>query len=209
MPHLGDMNHIEPPEGFKKTSKSGASLLDLPMLIDNANIEGPEVLKSDKVVIHLGTNDISRDKIKTSQIMINCSKAINTTQNTFPDAMICLCSISPRKGSGVEQKRVSETAKTVNTVMKAMSLQSPEDIVFIYTWPALWNNKGSNAVKRFVSTQDTHGIHLIKDGKDLVISLVAKTPSHVGGKKRPLDPRVCTSPGTTEEATASVPSGNH
>ena len=95
--------------------------------------------------------------------MMNCSKAINTIQNTFPDAMICLCSIPPRKGSGVEQKGVNETAKTANTFMEAMSLQSPEDIVFIDTWPALWNNKGSKAVKRFFSAQDTHGIHLNKD----------------------------------------------
>ena len=66
-----------------------------------------------------------------------------------------------------------------------------------------------------------------KDGKDLLILLVTKTPSDAGGKKRKhsdsshstinpsahskpsQDPRVCTSPGTTEEATASVPSGNH
>ena len=93
------------------------------------------------------------------------SMAINTIQNTFPDAMICLCSIPPRKGSGVEQKGVNEAAKTVNTFMEAMSLQSPEDIVLIDTWPALWNYKGSNAVKRFFSAQDTHGIHLNKDGK--------------------------------------------
>ena len=127
----------------------------------------------------------------------------------------------------MEQKGVNETAKTVNTFMEAMSLQSPEDIVFIDKWPALWNNKGSNAVKRFFSAQDTHGIHLNKDGKYLVISLVTKTLSDAGGKKRKhsdsshstispsahsklsKDPRVCTSPGTTEEATASVPSGNH
>ena len=145
------MKHIQPPEGFIITSKSGASLLDLPMLIDSANTECPEVLKPDKVVIHLGTNDISRGKNKTPQIMMNCSKAINTIQNTFPDAMICLCNIPPRKGSGVEQKGVNETGKTVNTFMEAMSLQSPEDIVFIDTWSALWNNKGSNAVKRFFS----------------------------------------------------------
>ena len=52
---LGDsnMNHIQPPEGFIITSKSGASLLDLPMLIDKANTECPEVLKPHKVVIHL------------------------------------------------------------------------------------------------------------------------------------------------------------
>ncbi|KAK3107417.1 hypothetical protein FSP39_014115 [Pinctada imbricata] len=80
-------------------SVSGATLSNIGQTIDKAH----ESLKNDaqveKVVICLGTNDVSQNKSDPEQVILNLTSAINETKKEFPVAEIGLCGIIPRKGT--------------------------------------------------------------------------------------------------------------
>ena len=54
----------------------------------------------DKVVISLGTNDITKSKGDHDQVNINLTHAIHQVKCNFPNSVVGICTILPRKGKG-------------------------------------------------------------------------------------------------------------
>ena len=121
---LADSNmiHVQPPPGCLISCKSGAGLTDVQHLISRANDEAKQAINPQKVVIHLGTNDISGLRGHVPQLMLNYSKAMKSVKDVFPQAKLGLCSIPPRKGNGAEQKSANEVARTLNSFIEAATL---------------------------------------------------------------------------------------
>ena len=54
----------------------------------------------DKVVISLRTNDITKSKGDHDQVNINLTHAIHQVKSNFPNSIVGICTILPRKGKG-------------------------------------------------------------------------------------------------------------
>jgi hypothetical protein len=53
-----------------------------------------------KVVMCLGTNDVSKCKDDSDQVNVLLTQAIAKVKSHFPDSLIGICGIFPRKGTG-------------------------------------------------------------------------------------------------------------
>jgi hypothetical protein len=53
-----------------------------------------------KVVLCLGTNDVSKCKDDSDQVNVLLTQAIAKVKSHFPDSLIGICGIFPRKGTG-------------------------------------------------------------------------------------------------------------
>ena len=91
-------------------SISGATLENvdqcLNLALENASMN-QDVVK--KVIVSLGTNDISKNKDDSDQVNIHAMKALSKVEQTFPSAKIGICSILPRKGHSNHITTVNET----------------------------------------------------------------------------------------------------
>ena len=106
------------PSGVHIQPESGATWLSIKNLTEAAskqlNISG---IKS--VVIHLGTNDVTRHD--SGETILNVTSAIDHAKEKFPKAGIAIASVPPRRGSERSQKKANEATASVNSYLQAMS----------------------------------------------------------------------------------------
>jgi hypothetical protein len=82
-------------------SVSGATLDNVEQCISlsTSKIKTPNT-HIGKVILCLGTNDVTRNRDDSDQINITATQAISKIKQTFPKSQISVCSILPRKGRG-------------------------------------------------------------------------------------------------------------
>ena len=90
-------------------SVSGATLDNVEQCISLATskIKTPNT-HIGKVILCLGTNDVTRNKDDSDQINITATQAISKIKQTFPKSQIAVCSILPRKGRGQHLIKMNE-----------------------------------------------------------------------------------------------------
>ena len=76
----------------------------------------------DKVVISLGTNDITKSKGDHDQVNINLKHAIHQVKCNFPNSVVVICTILPRKGKGPNIKKCNDTVLNVNIFLKKLCI---------------------------------------------------------------------------------------
>lgn len=67
-----------------------------------------------RIIIHLGTNDVSKCKTDLAQATVDVSTAITETHKKCPEADIAFSSILPRRGKSAGTGILNSTSTTVN-----------------------------------------------------------------------------------------------
>ena len=115
---LGDSNalriHVKDPD-VKNISKSGHKAADIKSLLEAADAQATADNKTVKrIIVHLGTNDVSKHRSDSAQVQLEVSTALSETHKKFPQASIAFSSIVPRRGKSSVITLMNSTAKTVN-----------------------------------------------------------------------------------------------
>ena len=132
---LGDSNavriHVKDP-GAKNFSITGQKAADIKNLLDIAEAKSTADGKTVKrIVMHLGTNDVSKHKTDFAQVQLEVSTAINETHKKFPDAQIAFSSILPRKGKSTAIMAMNNSAKNVNDYIKKLAIKEKKYLIYI------------------------------------------------------------------------------
>ena len=164
---LGDSNavrvHVKDPD-VKNVSKQGqrTATIDTLLSIAESKANGKAVKR---VVIHLGTNDISKCRADTSQCTVDMSTSITETHKKFPDAEIAFSSILPRRGKTTAIKTLNDTANAVNDYVK--KLAKKESYLYFIDNNSDFLDKGLPN-KELYDSSDSSGIHVSDRGADIL-----------------------------------------
>ena len=139
----------------------------------------------DKVVISLCTNDITKSKGDHDQVNINLTHAIHQVKCNFPNSVVGICTILPRKGKGPNITKCNDTVLNVNIFLKKLCIREQIECVDAYE---LFTKQG-NVLKSLFDNTDSSGVHNSVEGctkirdeivtffdSDKVISVELKTP---------------------------------
>jgi lysophospholipase L1-like esterase len=161
-PELADDSMI------KMISVSGATAHGVDTLLDKA-VQHDAIKRESirKVVLCLGTNDVTHNRDDPDQVIINLQKAAETVVDCFPRATVAISSILPRRGKSHNIERANETIKQVNEFMKKWSKRSTNteyidhDILFA---------PSSTPLKPLYDITDSSGIHISPTGAEKLMS---------------------------------------
>jgi hypothetical protein len=89
----------------------GATLNSIDQSIDRAfsKLENTNSMVNN-VAMWLGTNDVSKCKDDSDQVNVLLTHAIAKVKSHFPDDLICICGIFPRKGTGNNTNLLNATS---------------------------------------------------------------------------------------------------
>ncbi|CAG2252119.1 CNBP [Mytilus edulis] len=118
-----------------------------------------------KVIISLGTNDLSKNKHDSDQVNVYATQAIVKVKQAFPNADIGVCGIIPRKGNSNHIHTVNETATHVNKFLEKLCLK---DEVLTYIDVDNIFIKNGNVVKAFYEKTDASGVHITIEGAQTI-----------------------------------------
>ena len=166
---LGDSNalriHVKDPD-VKNISKSGQKAADINALLDMAEAQATADNKTVKrIVVHLGTNDVSKHRSDSAQVQLEVSTALSETHKKFPHASIAFSSIVPRRGKSSVITLMNSTAKTVNEYIKKLAVKEPY-LSYIDNDLDIFHQGVLN--RTLYEQSDTTGVHLSVKGADML-----------------------------------------
>lgn len=142
-------------------AKSGtcASEVEDLLQVAEAKLEAAQV---EKVLMHLGTNDLSRAHGEVDAVKVNLVHAVTKVKEFFPAAVIGVAAVPPRKGKGTNVQKFNSDAKSVNKYLKTLA-NSDSSLEFLDTY-SVFAPGGEHVVKRLYSDRDDSGIHFSPEG---------------------------------------------
>jgi lysophospholipase L1-like esterase len=169
-------------------SVSGATLDNVEQCISlsTSKIKTPNT-HIGKVILCLGTNDVTRNRDDSDQINITATQAISKIKQTFPKSQISVCSILPRKGRGQHLIKMNDTSNHVNGFLKKMCIRDGTlDFIDIHKE----FSKQSSAIKPLFDTNDVSGIHISSAGEEKLCEVFSKYLTALPGKSEfPVTPQ--------------------
>jgi lysophospholipase L1-like esterase len=140
-------------------SISGATLenIDETIKLAKSNVFDKTV---DKVVISFGTNDITKAKGEHDQVNINLTHAIHQVKSNFPNSIVGICTILPRKGKGPSIIKCNDTVLNINIFLKKLCIREQIEYVDAYE---LFTKQG-HVVKSLFDNTDSSGVHISVEG---------------------------------------------
>ena len=162
---FGDSNasrvHFKDPCVFN-ICKSGAAAAGIASLITTAKTKNTN-RRVKRVAIHLGTNDVGRNRADANQVILEVSSAITETHRQYPDVEIAFSSIPHRKGKTSSINTMNATAKSVNEYVCKLTkkgsylyyLNNDDDLL----------DKGV-PIRSMYDTSDANGVHLSRKGAE-------------------------------------------
>ncbi|XP_033748264.1 uncharacterized protein LOC117333197 isoform X2 [Pecten maximus] len=125
----------------------------------------------DKIIISLGTNDITKHRTDGDSVTINIMHALDKVKDPFPGKQIGLCSVIPRKGKSPSIQAINATAVTVNSFMaKLCVLDKSRTLSYIDTVNA-FIRKGVPICGQYDSSEAS-GMHISVDGAHKLWSIM-------------------------------------
>ncbi|CAC5418334.1 CNBP [Mytilus coruscus] len=158
------LGHID--DSLVNASISGGSLDKIEQNIDLA-FQKTENKDIEKVVICLGTNDISRHKGDCDQINLLLTSAVSRVMSSFPEAQIGLCNIIPRKDNGARFQKINETTKNVNIFMKKLCVRE-QSVEFVDINDQFY--KHGAVIRALFDKNDSSGVHVSTEGAQRIKS---------------------------------------
>ena len=144
-------------------------------------------LDPEKVVLHLGTNDVTKSNKRVAPVAISFQKTLNELKERFPTSTLVLCSIPPCGGtktvSAKDTTTINQVSLTGSSIIKEQCDQSDGKIMYVDHWYKFYGSKGG--VLHRLYANDGSGVHLNKDEKALVMNNIMKiVESDTSTKKR-------------------------
>ena len=60
----------------------------------------------------------------------------------------------------------------MNTYLETLTKVSPDQMIYIDTWAALWSQRNDQAISKYYVNNDHKGVHLNKIGKDIMMNVM-------------------------------------
>ena len=108
-----------------------------------------------------GTNDVSKCKDDSDQVNVLLTQAIAKVKSYFPDSLIGICGIFPRKGTGNNTNILNATTTSVNKFIRKLCMKDPT-VEYIDTISNFFNQRA--IVKSMFDKNDHSGVHIGLDG---------------------------------------------
>ena len=160
---IGDSNsqriHFKDPD-IKNISVSGGSALNIDELLSKAVTEAGDK-KVKRIVVHLGTNDITRYKADANQVILEITTAINKIHGKFPSSEIAFSSIPHRRGKSSATVGLNNTIKVVNEFFWKMA-KKEQFLCFLNNDDELL--KEGIPVPSMYDSSDSRGVHVSTKG---------------------------------------------
>ena len=77
----------------------------------------------------LGTNDVSKCKDDSDQVNVLLTQVIAKVKSRFPDSLIGICGIFPRKGTSNNTNILNATTTSVNNFIRKLCMKDPTQSV--------------------------------------------------------------------------------
>ena len=160
---IGDSNsqriHFKDPD-VKNVSMSGGSAINIDELLSRAVAEaGDKAVK--RIVVHLGTNDITRYKADANQVILEITTAMNKIREKFPSSEIAFSSIPHRRGKSNITLNLNNSIKMVNEFFLKMAKRE-KYLCFLNNDDYLL--KGGVPVPSMYDSSDARGVHVSTKG---------------------------------------------
>lgn len=164
-------------------AKSGTEAAQVQVLLDQA-AKVVEADTTEKVIMHLGTNDLLHNKNDSEIVKLNLSEALGKVKDAFPHADIGVSSIPPRKGKSPGIFQYNEKAKAVNHYVEMLT-DREERVSYIDTY-AVFAPRGGHVKKSLYSDTDGAGIHFSQAGVEALKQELSKflKPNDEDSRKR-------------------------
>ena len=147
-------------------SLSGARMENVENLLEKTEAQhNADLVK--KVVVHLGTNDVTNNKNDVAQVIINYTLGLNTIREKFTKAEVFLTSIPPRYGRSEAVINHNEVSTGVNRYLDRLASTDPM-LHYLNTLPLLTYEKTGSPIKKLYDKRDNAGVHLNGDGKQVL-----------------------------------------
>ena len=143
-------------------SQSGAAAAGIKSLITKAKAKTTN-RRVKRVAIHLGTNDVGKNRADANQVILEVSSAITETHQQFPDAEVAFSSIPHRKGKTPAISTMNSTAKSVNEYVS--KLTKKESYLYYLNNDDDLLDKGV-PIRSMYDASDAHGVHLSSKGAE-------------------------------------------
>ncbi|KAK3102824.1 hypothetical protein FSP39_014202 [Pinctada imbricata] len=147
-------------------SVSRTTIADVTENIALAHSKISDISNVEKVVVCLGTNDVTRNKSKPDKINVNITKTAEIIKKTFENAEIALCTIISRRGKSVHVQELNTTTSTVNEFIKTVCEEDEElkliDLNAVFTKEGIAN-------QTLYDQHDSSGVHVNELGAKLML----------------------------------------
>ena len=100
-------------------------------------------------------------KYKYIQLNVLLTQAIAKVKSHFPDSLIGICGIFPRKGTGNNTNILNATTTSVNNFIRKLCVKDPT-VEYIDTISDFFNQRA--IVKSMFDNNDHSGVHIGPDG---------------------------------------------
>ena len=164
---IGDSNsnriHFKDPD-VKNISISGGAASNIDDLLLKAETEAGDK-KVKRLVVHLGTNDVTKYKADASQVILEITSAINKIHDKFPSSEIAFSSIPHRRGKSSATLGLNNTIKVVNEFVWKMSKRE-KYLFFLNNDNELL--KDGTPVTSMYDGSDSRGIHVSVKGAEIL-----------------------------------------
>ena len=153
-------------------STSRATLDNVEQCIDLALSKiTPSDKNVNKVVLCLGTNDVTRNRDDSDQVNIRFTQAIAKVKQSFPESQLGVCSILPRKGKGQQISKINETTQNVNSFARKFCAK---DTCLDYVDLTNEFLRQGNVLKSLFDTNDVSGVHISSEGEDKLCEMLSQ-----------------------------------
>ena len=119
---IGDslVKHVDNVGNAAVLAKSGlqASQVDEMLRVAETKLDMDKV---EKVVFHLGVNDLNRNKQNPDIVRLNLAEAIVKVESAFPMVEVAVATIPPRKGKASPVNFYNETARDLNKYLELLT----------------------------------------------------------------------------------------
>jgi len=129
-----------------------------------------------KVVLPLGTNDISKHKNDVEQVNVNFTMCIEAAKQKYPFAKIGIYSILPRRGKGIHLQALNAAATSVNTFVCKLCKRTT-NLQYIDLWTDCTPNGVPN--RGTYDLNDPSGVYIKSVGSDFLGEIFADFASSV------------------------------
>ena len=164
---IGDslVRHVENVGDAAILAKSGlqAAHVEEMLRVAEAKLNMEEV---EKVVFHLGINDLGHNKQNPDIVRLNLMDAIQKVERAFPIADVAVATIPPRKGKGAQVNNYNENVRELNKYLGLVT-ERDDRLTLLNTHNLLCSN-GDHVTRKLYCDRDQSGLHLSEEGSTLL-----------------------------------------
>ncbi len=155
------VKHLDMAADAVVVAKSGTKAGEIQELLHQA-ASVVDADQTEKVILHLGTNDLMHSKNDSEVVKLNIAEAISKVKDVFQQAAVGVAAIPPRKGKSPGILHYNQNAKTVNHYMQMLA-ERDDRVSYLDTYKAFAPNAG-HVTKSLYSDRDPTGVHFSDAG---------------------------------------------